>query len=165
MKSVILFRHGKSDWGAHYSTDHERPLSKRGINASKKMGLYLKRRDNFPELILSSTSLRTKSTIQLAVKEGKWPTEIIYDSKLYEASLNDVMDILKKQDDNLNKICIVGHEPVLSLLILKSRKANWEKFPTASMAKINFISKKWVNIKFGVGSSELVWLVKPKDLD
>ena len=41
MKSVILFRHGKSDWGANYDHDHERPLSKRGIRDAKKMGKFL----------------------------------------------------------------------------------------------------------------------------
>ena len=36
MRSIIIFRHGKSDWDAIYDRDHDRPLSKRGIKASKK---------------------------------------------------------------------------------------------------------------------------------
>ena len=39
-RSIIIFRHGKSDWDANYSKDHDRPLSKRGINASKKWGSF-----------------------------------------------------------------------------------------------------------------------------
>ena len=38
MRSIIIFRHGKSDWDAIYDRDHNRPLSKRGVKASKKMG-------------------------------------------------------------------------------------------------------------------------------
>ena len=41
-RSIIIFRHGKSDWDATYSKDHDRPLSSRGIEASKKMGRFLK---------------------------------------------------------------------------------------------------------------------------
>ena len=38
MRSVIMFRHGKSDWDVDYGPDHDRPLAKRGIKAAKKMG-------------------------------------------------------------------------------------------------------------------------------
>ena len=34
MRSLILFRHGKSDWDAPYSSDHERPLAGRGKEAA-----------------------------------------------------------------------------------------------------------------------------------
>ena len=33
MLNIIIFRHGKSDWGANYDMDHNRPLSKRGYKA------------------------------------------------------------------------------------------------------------------------------------
>ena len=36
MLSLILFRHGKSNWNAMYDKDYERPLAERGILASKK---------------------------------------------------------------------------------------------------------------------------------
>ena len=44
--SIIIFRHGKSDWNAVYGKDHDRPLSKRGINASKKWVFSEKKRSN-----------------------------------------------------------------------------------------------------------------------
>ena len=47
MKSILLFRHGKSDWNANYKEDHDRPLSKRGIIAAKtaaKNGLKIRAR-------------------------------------------------------------------------------------------------------------------------
>ncbi len=166
MKSVILFRHGKSDWNANYISDHERPLSKRGIDASKKMGLYLSRTNQIPELILSSTSLRTKSTIKFAIKEGRWLTNIFYDKNIYGGSLSTLIDILKKQDNNIDKICIVGHEPVLSSFIIKSSNSSeWIKFPTGSMAKINFKTQEWKKIQFKLEKSELDWFIKPKSLN
>ena len=37
MKSIILFRHGKSEWNTYYDSDHNRPLAPRGIKSAKKM--------------------------------------------------------------------------------------------------------------------------------
>ena len=55
-RSIIIFRHGKSDWDAAYSKDHDRPLSHRGIEASKKMGRFLKDLKTIPDICLLYTS-------------------------------------------------------------------------------------------------------------
>jgi len=47
MRTVILFRHGKSNWNAKYGLDFERPLAERGILASKKMGRYIAEKIKF----------------------------------------------------------------------------------------------------------------------
>ena len=70
--SIIIFRHGKSDWNAVYGKDHDRPLSKRGINASKKMGLFLKKKNQIPDIVISSSAERAKTTAELAIKAGTW---------------------------------------------------------------------------------------------
>ena len=49
-KSLIIFRHAKSDWDADYSSDHKRPLAKRGIKAAKTMGLLLTESGKLPDL-------------------------------------------------------------------------------------------------------------------
>ena len=38
MKSIILFRHGKSNWYANYSKDINRPLNERGIKSANLWG-------------------------------------------------------------------------------------------------------------------------------
>ena len=52
MLSIIIFRHGKSDWDAIYDKDHNRPLSKRGIKEAKKMGNYLKQINQIPDVVI-----------------------------------------------------------------------------------------------------------------
>ena len=59
MKSIILFRHAKSDWDATYSSDHQRPINQRGIKASKLMGSYLAK---INEILILSFHLAPKST-------------------------------------------------------------------------------------------------------
>ena len=86
MKSVILFRHGKSDWNANYGTDHDRPLNSRGIKAVKKMGQYLLEKDQIPDLIISSTAVRAKTTAQLAIESANWQSKLMFERGIYGGS-------------------------------------------------------------------------------
>ena len=65
--SIIIFRHGKSDWDTIYDKDHNRPLSKKGKNASKKMGTYLADINQVPDIVISSSAVRAKSTAEIAI--------------------------------------------------------------------------------------------------
>ena len=42
--------------GIVYDRDHNRPLSKRGLEASKKMGRYLNKIHQIPEIVISSSA-------------------------------------------------------------------------------------------------------------
>ena len=72
MKSIILFRHGKSDWNANYDGDHNRPLARRGIKATKNMGRFLAERNQIPDLVISSTAVRARTSAELAMEAGNW---------------------------------------------------------------------------------------------
>ena len=165
MKSVILFRHGKSDWGANYDHDHDRPLSKKGIRDAKKMGKFLSKKTEVPDLVISSTALRTRNTIELAAKNGGWLTKVIYEKNIYGASLDKLINILKGQDNKYQSICLVGHEPIFSSFIEKVKSQSIIKFPTAAIGKVSFDTKKWNDISLTPNKCELKWFFKPKDID
>ena len=165
MKSVILFRHGKSDWGANYNHDHDRPLSKRGVRDAKKMGKLLSKKVEVPGLVISSTALRTRDTIELAVKSGGWSTIIKYEKSIYGASLEKLLNILKEQDNKYQCICLVGHEPIFSSFIEKVKGQSIIKFPTGAIGKVSFDTKKWNEINLTSYKCELKWFFKPKEID
>ena len=165
MKSVILFRHGKSDWGANYNHDHDRPLSKRGVRDAKKMGKFLSKKVEVPDLVISSTALRTRDTIELAVKNGGWSTIIKYEKSIYGASLEKLLNILKEQDNKYQCICLVGHEPIFSSFIEKVKGQSIIKFPTAAIGKVSFDIEKWNEINLTSDQCELKWFFKPKEID
>ena len=150
-RSIILFRHGKSDWDVLYNSDHDRPVSKRGIKAAKKMGRYLKKIDQVPSLIISSTAFRASITAKTAIKAGEWNTNLVFDKKIYESSVYTLINIIRQ------------HEPTFSAFIERCNNSVWLKFPTASMARIDFNIKSWNEIYFKFGS--LAWLSRPKELD
>ncbi len=163
MKSIILFRHGKSNWDAIYESDHDRPLAKRGVKAAIKMGHYLSNINQIPEKILSSTALRAKTTVELAKTYGNWNINICLNKNLYHSSTKMLLSIVHQQHPELDMICIVGHEPTFSSFISQSTNSKEIRFPTASMARIDFKTNQWKHINFGLG--KLAWLVRPKELD
>ena len=163
MKTVILFRHGKANLDKDFSSDHNKTLTPHGIKGAKKMGQYLSQNNEIPDLVISSTAIRAKSTAKLALKTGKWTCPLSFNEIIYTGSTNDLLTIIQEQDDAFNSICIVGHEPKFSNFINHSTNNEQTKFPTGSMAKINFDILKWKFTEFKF--SNLDWLISPKELN
>jgi len=162
MKTLILFRHSESGWKSGNKDDHERHLTDKGIEVAKKIGAYLSNIKSVPDLIISSTALRAKSTSELAKEEGGWDSDITLESGIYGGNLSFLIKLAQSQDNHIDSVCFTGHEPYFSSFI--SRVTNQENtyFPTASIAKINFRVSDWNNVDFC--NAELDWLIKPQDL-
>ena len=164
MKSVIFFRHTKSDWNTAFGHDHERPVNKRGKKAARRMGRFLALVDQVPDRIISSSAARARMSFELAAAAGEWgdiPTEITDD--LYEASATDVLTLLQSVPDGSDRLLVVGHEPTFSDVIGKLIGTANVKMSTGSMARIDFDVEHWPDLAFGRG--QLRWLVPPKILD
>ena len=160
MLSLILFRHGKSDWDASFANDHERPLADRGRDAARTMGRLLTRTQQVPELAVSSSARRARDTLQLAARAGHWTSAMRIDSALYESSPGEVLHWIRALEDNPACLLLTGHEPTWSSLASRLvGKANM-KVPTAAMLRVDFDTGDWSQIDFATG--ELRWLVTPK---
>ncbi|MEC7798423.1 MAG: histidine phosphatase family protein [Candidatus Neomarinimicrobiota bacterium] len=163
MKSIILFRHGKSEWNTYYDSDHNRPLAPRGIKSAKKMGIFLSNKNQMPDLVISSTAVRARSTVELAMAEGNWPSAMVLESAIYGGPPTILLSIAQSQIDPIKSICFVGHEPNFSMFISQTCGLGHVEFTTANMAKIDFNVNNWKDVEFGKGT--LDWLQKPKELD
>ena len=65
MKTLYLLRHAKSDWSGG-EADHERGLTRRGVDAAHRMGHFLAGVGQAPERVVSSTAKRAYLTATLA---------------------------------------------------------------------------------------------------
>ena len=133
-------------------------------DSAKRMGKFLSKRAEVPELILSSTALRTRETTKLAMEAGNWYIDIELEKKIYEASLEEIINIIKSQDDKYNFICLVGHEPIFSTIITLIDNKEIIKFPTATMAKISFYTSDWMRVLLEPDKCKLDWFYKPKSI-
>ena len=161
MKCIILFRHGRSESG-HFGLDHDRPLASSGISDVKRMGLYLSNINQLPDLVISSTALRAKTTAVTAIDAGKWPCSIEFDSGIYGGDAFSLLTLANRQDNSYSSICIVGHEPNFSNFIVQLTGDVHKPFYKCSLARISIDVEKWEDITTGIG--RLDWMVQPKDI-
>lgn len=160
MRTLILFRHGKSDWDAPYDTDHERPLAARGRDAAKTMGHLLDQTDQVPGLAVSSSAVRARDTLQLAARAGNWASTIRIDGALYETSADGVLRWIHALEDSSESLLLTGHEPTWSGLAGRLIGHAIIRVPTGAMLRIDFGCDSWQAVEFGSG--ELRWLIPPK---
>lgn len=160
MKTVLLFRHGKSDWDADYGADHDRPLAKRGKVAARLMGTYLASLRQVPERVYTSSAVRASDSIRRAARAGDWTCPVETSDELYRAAPEQVLDLIRRCEDAVGRILLAGHEPTWSLLAGGLIGEANLKFPTAAMARIDLAVESWREAEFGKGI--LVWLVTPK---
>jgi phosphohistidine phosphatase len=137
MKTIILFRHAKSDWEAEHASDHERPLNRRGRKAARSMGLQLASMEQVPERVLTSSATRAQETARIAAEAGGWSSPIEVEPEFYESSPETVLRRVAVEDDRLSSLLLVGHEPVWSMLASALIGGGSLRFPTAAMARID----------------------------
>ncbi|MDE2832984.1 MAG: histidine phosphatase family protein [Bacteroidota bacterium] len=162
MKTLLLFRHGKSDWHADYSHDHQRPLARRGRRAARAMGRWLTHIGPMPDQIISSTALRTRQTCHFARKAGDWAAPVEYEGGLYGADPMDLLDCIRAAPDSSRVLMLIGHQPTWSETIAGFTGRSVMRFPTAAMARVDLPVESWLDVEFGLGT--LVWLQIPKEL-
>lgn len=161
-KTVLLLRHGKSDWNADYGQDHDRPLSPRGRRASRAMGRWLAEMGPLPDLILCSTAVRARSTCIIACETGAWQSDVQYERGLYYAVPKDLIHYMQEVPDQIETVMLVGHQPTWSMTAALLSNQPVSSFPTASMARIDLPVEKWKRSAPGTG--KLIWHQFPKRL-
>jgi phosphohistidine phosphatase len=159
-KHLILFRHGKSDWEASFNRDHDRPVAERGRQASQTMGRWLAAVDQVPNLAITSSAVRAKTTLELAAAAGQWgcPTQVT--DELYEATVEAVLRVIHQQPEGHHSLMLVGHEPTWSDTLTYLMGGGMVRMPTAAMACLRFEVDHWAQVGHGRGT--LLWLMLPK---
>ena len=162
MKTILLLRHGKSDWDADYGQDHERPLNARGRKAAETMGRFLAASGTLPDQIVTSTAVRARTTLDIVKKVGGLTAPVRATRDLYGAGPSDLLRKIHAADDAVDVLLLVGHQPGWGETVGRLIGGAAVRFPTAALACIEVGVSRWRDVAFGRG--ELVFLVPPKAL-
>ncbi|MFB3041695.1 MAG: histidine phosphatase family protein, partial [Candidatus Poribacteria bacterium] len=76
MKTLLILRHAKSSWEHPELTDHDRPLNKRGKRDAPRMGKLLRVQGLVPDLIMSSTAKRARSTAKTVARKSGYKEKV-----------------------------------------------------------------------------------------
>ena len=117
MKTLLILRHAKSDWGNSQLSDHERPLNKRGKYDAPRMGAWLKQQDLVPELIISSTAERALTTAELVALAADFDGELRTERSFYLAGPPTYVEQLNELPNSYERVMVVGHNPGMEELV------------------------------------------------
>jgi phosphohistidine phosphatase len=116
MKTLLILRHAKSDWGNSRLADYDRPLNERGKGDAPRMGQLLRDEDIVPDLIITSSAERAQTTAELAAIASGYENEITYTRRLYHAAPDAYIELLHLG-------IAWGIDPAAAILSDKDRRA------------------------------------------
>jgi phosphohistidine phosphatase len=157
--NLMLLRHGKSDWDAGTPDDFSRPLAPRGVRSAERMGEVLRDLDLVPDLVISSTATRARSTAELARITGGWDSRLVLEDRLYGASVVDTLSVAEDLGGDHDRVMLVGHEPTWSLTVHQITGAR-VAMRTATCVDIELDAVRWTNLMSTRGA--MVTLLQPR---
>ena len=162
MKTLLILRHAKSDWGNVSLPDHDRPLSKRGKVDAPRMGELIREQGLMPDLILSSTAKRAHRTAELAAEACGYEGEILLSRDVYHAGPEGYIEAINVVADNEEILMIVGHNPGLEELVdvLTDESVT---MTTANLAQIQLPIQSWRDLREHT-EGKLLNLWRPKEI-
>ncbi|MES2270632.1 MAG: histidine phosphatase family protein [Pseudomonadota bacterium] len=172
MKRLTLLRHAKSGWDDPVKRDFDRPLNERGERAATLMGRFAKKEGMAFDVLVASPAVRVVETLDHFLDSYGHAIETLWDRRIYLASSAALIDVLHAMPDTADSVLMAGHNPGLEDLILDMvpddgsnplRDEVEEKFPTASLATLEFAVDHWKDAD--AKNATLVAFVRPRDLD
>jgi phosphohistidine phosphatase len=164
MRTLYLLRHAKSRWDEPGCPDSQRRLAPRGVRDAKLIAKHLRRLGVAPELVLCSSAVRTRETLELVLPALGAPAVRVED-ELYGAASEVLLERLYTLPEEIGSVLLIGHNPGLQDLALTLVSSGGDrarlaaKFPTSALATLTLAS--W---RPDPGDAELVGYVVPKEL-
>lgn len=161
MLHLYLLRHAKSGWDDASQPDFERPLANRGRKDCALLGEFIQEKGIDFDLVLVSTAVRTRETIELIRERAKFRGEVRYDDRIYEATVSQLLEIISQIDNDRESVLLVGHNPGIEEL-LALLTGEQQGMTTANLAKTKLEATKWSASLANKGTLE--WIVRPKEI-
>jgi phosphohistidine phosphatase len=169
MHGLHLLRHAKSSW-KEGGEDHERPLSRRGREAARKIGRHLPEATGALDLVLCSSARRARETLDLVLAGFAPRPHVLIERGLYLASREQLLERLRQLAEEDRNILLIGHNPALFELALALARPDAPafaalaggKFPTAARASFR-VATGWAAL--GRPCPALIDYATPASLD
>jgi phosphohistidine phosphatase len=160
MLTLLLLRHAKAV--AQTGDDFARVLTDKGHADAARLGAFLKEKRLIPDRVLVSPAARTRQTLddlQSTIGGALAATE---DPALYNATRQQLRDMLRTVDSAVATLMIVGHNPgIADVALALAESGDLQDFdamrtsvPPCSLAVITFDRAEWDDARSGGGRLE-----------
>jgi phosphohistidine phosphatase len=148
MKTLILMRHAKSDWGSPGLADFDRPLNARGQRSARALGDWLRAKGHVPDEILCSSARRTAETcagLNLDLRAD-------FTRALYHAEPGAMAHELAGATGD--RVLMIGHNPGVGewagqLVAAPPDHPRFFDYPTGATLVIDFDIADWAEARRG----------------
>jgi phosphohistidine phosphatase SixA len=163
LRRLIIMRHAKSSWKGETS-DHDRPLSKRGRREAPVVAGQLEARGWSPELVVSSDSARTRETLARMVDQfNPWP-QVEFTPALYLAGPHALREAVAGVPDEIATVMALGHNPGWEEAVAWLTDSRIS-LATADAALLESSGDSWREALREEGAWQLVDVIRPGEID
>lgn len=135
-RTLVLLRHAKSDWDGE-DPDQLRPLAERGRRDAPAIGRWLREHAGVIDLALCSPATRARQTWQLATAELDPAPLTREDDRIYAATAQRLLAVVRSLPDAAATVALVGHNPGMSDLAALLTGQSWP-MRTAAVALLTW---------------------------
>jgi phosphohistidine phosphatase len=162
MKSLLLIRHAKSDWGNLGLDDFDRPLNERGKRDAPVMAHRLLDRKIKIDAIIASPAKRAAKTAKIIAGEMKIKKDrIIYKPELYLAGPEVFYTVIENMDDEFDSIAVFSHNEGITHFANMLTIARVDNIPTCGVFALKIKTINWKD--FRIAEKEFWFFDYPKN--
>lgn len=111
------------------------------------MGQRLAARNAEVELMIVSPATRAMATAEAIAEELEYPwDEILTDERLYDADVEDLLAVIEEQDEWIDCLMLIGHNPSLTALANYLSRVGLENIPTSGVVDLTYDVRSWTDI-------------------
>lgn len=166
-KKLFLLRHAQAA-STSSGDDKVRALTPAGKDDAKALGREMQKQEYIPDLVLCSSALRTKQTLE-NVNHTLGIENMRYEDILYNGTPGDYLYMLQQTDNTYDTVLMVAHNPcIYELAILLCAKGSdsvmqrlSEGYPPASLSVVECDCTDWKDIQ--PAENTLSSLINPID--
>ena len=155
MKNLTIVRHAESVLQDAQYLDKNRPLTKNGRNDALIMSQRIRDAGIKPSKILSSSAARAWETALIIAKTINYSENLLTkDDRLYLADIHNLVCIIEEQNEDVNNLMIIGHNPGLIELINLLSIKKIANLSTSGAVSLNINTDDWSLITLTNKNSE-----------
>ena len=161
-KIITVLRHAQSAGKQSGQHDYDRPLTPAGENSVRILGKNLSHLGFRPDLILSSSSNRTRQTAEILNEFlGLGTDKITFKKELYEGMTFDWQENIRGLSNGIQHVMLIGHNPWLSVLA-SGFTDNLIDLGACALASFEFECNSWTE---GCINGKEILNIKPSEHD
>lgn len=160
MKTLILVRHAKSDWGDPSLDDFDRPLNDRGKRDAPVMAHRLLDKKIKIDAFISSPAKRARKTATIFATAYKKENDLILIDELYGASEDVFSSVVEKAKDKHECIAVFSHNPGITDYANELTDTKVDNIPTSGVFAVKADCSSWKD--FALAKKECWFFDYPK---